>query len=91
MRECVSLGRKKVKVANILCYKDNENFSFSAEYLGFTICYLHKPADVIHGDVGEPEGFGFGHATAGYLGYNINNFTAHFLTSSLFAPSNSGY
>ena len=72
MRECVSLGRKKVKVANILCYKDNENFSFSAEYLGFTICYLHKSADVIHGDVGEPEGFGFGHATAGYLSNDIN-------------------
>ena len=53
--------------------------------INFTICYLHKSADVIHGDVGEPEGFSFGHATAGYLGYDINNFAAH-LRDGLLTP-----
>ena len=32
---------------------------------------------MIHGDVGEPEGFGFGHAAAGNLSDDINNFATH--------------
>ena len=35
---------------------------------------LHKSADMIHGNVGESEDLGLGHAAAGYLGDDINQF-----------------
>ena len=40
---------------------------------------------MIHGDVGESEGLSLGHATAGYLGNDINQFAAH-LSNGFFAP-----
>ena len=46
---------------------------------------LHKSADMIHGNVGESEGLGLGHAAAGYLGDDINQFAAH-LNNGSFAP-----
>ena len=40
---------------------------------------------MIDSDVGEAEGLGLGHATAGNLGYDISQFAAH-LSNVFFAP-----
>ena len=48
--------------------------------------HLHKSADMIDGYVGEAEGLGLSHATAGNLGYDINQFAAH-LSNVFFRPS----
>ena len=43
---------------------------------------------MIDGYVGEAEGLGLSHATAGNLGYDINQFAAH-LSNVFFAPQHS--
>ena len=41
---------------------------------------------MIDGNVGESESLGLGHATAGYLGNDTNQFAAH-LNNGSFAPT----